>query len=96
MLAQWDGDTTQTIAHLEAANALAEEIGLPGEQWQILAVLGELYRAKADEARTREALGQAAQIVQTLATKIDDEGLRAGFLGAELVRQVSVTHVSGL
>jgi len=74
------------IAHLEEAAALAEEIGLPGEQWQILAALGELYQSRGEEARASEALGQAAKIVQALAAKIDDGDLRAGFLTAEPVR----------
>jgi tetratricopeptide (TPR) repeat protein len=82
MLAEWDGRREQAIAHLEEANALAEEIGLPGEQWQILARLGELYQSSGDAKRMREAFEQAAEIVQALAAKIDDQGLRAGFLAA--------------
>jgi tetratricopeptide (TPR) repeat protein len=102
--AQWKGSKGQVIDYLERANALAEEIGLPGEQWQILAELGELYQSRGEGARlrpahrgpsaqaqregAREALGQAAEIVQALAAKIDDESVRAGFLAAEPVRRV--------
>jgi DNA-binding SARP family transcriptional activator/predicted ATPase len=43
-LAVWEGNWAQAITYLEEAFALAEEIGLPGEQGQILAKLGELLK----------------------------------------------------
>ena len=68
------------ITHLEEALALAEEMELPGEQWSILAHLSKLYQANGVEAKAREAMIQAAEIVETLAAKIGDEDLRVGFL----------------
>ncbi|MCZ7568765.1 MAG: AAA family ATPase [Ardenticatenaceae bacterium] len=82
LLAEWDGDMKQAITHLEEALSLAEQIGLPGEEWPILAKLGELYRANGDEEQAQRAFGKAAEIIQALAAKIDDEDLRAGFLAA--------------
>ncbi|MBI1878426.1 MAG: hypothetical protein HYR94_09400 [Chloroflexi bacterium] len=90
VLAEWEDHTAQAIEHLVAANTLAEAMVLPGEQWPILAKLGELYRASGEEAKAREALARVAEIIQALAAKIDDEGLRAGFLTAEPVRQVLI------
>jgi DNA-binding SARP family transcriptional activator len=70
------------IAHLEEALALAEAIGLPGEQWPILVQLAELYGAALGaEAQARAARTRAAEIIQALIAKIGDEGLRAGFWG---------------
>ncbi|GAB4417587.1 MAG: hypothetical protein Fur0044_13280 [Anaerolineae bacterium] len=80
VLAQWAGDMGQAIEHLTIANTLAEEMDLPGEQWSILAQLGEFYQAAGNEAKAQKALTRAAEIAQTLAAKIDDEDLRAGFL----------------
>jgi tetratricopeptide (TPR) repeat protein len=80
VLAQWAGDMGQAIEHLTIANTLAGEMDLPGEQWQILATLGELYRSSGEPAKADEMIGQAAEIVQVLAGKIDDENLRGGFL----------------
>jgi tetratricopeptide (TPR) repeat protein len=90
LLAEWDGSREQAIAHLEEANALAEAIGLPGEQWQLLAKLGELYQASgaAQQARARAAFERAAEIAQALAAKLDDRGLRAGFLAAGPVQRL--------
>jgi hypothetical protein len=53
---------------------------LPGEQWSILAQLGELHQANGAETKARETLAQSAEIVQALAARIDDKDLRAGFL----------------
>jgi hypothetical protein len=82
LLAQWNGEPAQAIAYLEAAYTLAEQIGLPGEQWPILAKLGELYQANGDERKAGEAMRRGAEIVEALAAKIEDEGLRRGFLTA--------------
>lgn len=80
-VAQGEGQEERAaITHLEEANSLAEEIGLPGEQWQILAALGKLYRTKGDEEKAQENSTHAAVIIQALAAKIDDEHLRADFL----------------
>jgi hypothetical protein len=60
VLAQWDGDTEQAIAHLQEAAQLAEEIGLPGELWQLLVALGELYQSSKNESQAQQALAHAA------------------------------------
>jgi predicted ATPase len=88
LLAEWDGDAEQAIIYLQEALTLAEAIGLPGEQWPILAKLGELYQAIGNEEKARSAFEQATEIIQALAAKIDDEGLRTGFLAAGSGRQL--------
>jgi tetratricopeptide (TPR) repeat protein len=85
LLAEWDGEIKQAIVHLQEALALAEQIGLPGEQWQILAKLGKLYQAIRDEAKASRAFEQAEEIIQALAAKIDNEGLRAEFFEANQI-----------
>jgi predicted ATPase len=68
VLRQHQGEIDQPNAHRRAAVELAEAIGLPGELWQLYAELGQ--------AR------QAAEIVQSLATAIGNQTLRARFLAA--------------
>jgi tetratricopeptide (TPR) repeat protein len=80
VLAQGEGDTKQAIAYLQEANTLAEKIGLLGEQWQILAMLANLYQLRDEEQRAREAFERAMEIVQVLAAKIDNKSLHAAFL----------------
>lgn len=80
VLAKWEGDIGQAIEHLTIANTLAEEMDLPGEQWQILAALGELYRSSGQQTKVDEMVERAAEIVRVLAGTIDDEELQTGFL----------------
>jgi tetratricopeptide (TPR) repeat protein len=82
VLAQWDGDTDQAIEHLQSAVALAQEIGLPGEECSILNALGALYADQGDQAKAQQFWRPAAVISLSLAETIDEEDLRAGYLTA--------------
>ena len=86
VLAQWDGDVGQAITHLQAALALAQEIGLPGEEWPILDALGGLYAAQGEQVQAQQVYKAAAILIHRLAGTIDEEDLRAGFLTAMPVR----------
>ncbi len=82
VLAQWYGDTDQAIEHLQSAVALAQEIGLPGEECSILNALGALYTDQGDQAKAQQFWRAAAVISLSLAETIDEEDLRAGYLTA--------------
>ncbi len=88
VLAQWDGDVDQAIVQLQAAAALAQEIGLPGEEWPLLGALGALYGDQGDEAKAQQAWKDAASIILRLAETIDEEDLREEFLAAAPVQRV--------
>ncbi len=88
VLAQWENEIDQAITHLEAAQDLAEQLDLPGELWQILAVLGELYQLCKNESQAQQAFARAAQVVQSLADGIENEQQRSTFLSAQQVRVV--------
>lgn len=88
VLAQWDGHIAPAVSHLQAALALAQEIGLPGEAWPILGALGELYAEQGEIAQAQQAYGEAAVIIHRLAETIDEEALRVGFLAANPVRSI--------
>jgi tetratricopeptide (TPR) repeat protein len=88
VLAQWDGYLDQAMTHLQAALALTQEIGLPGEEWSILSALGALHADQGDQAQTQQAYRAAAVIIRRLAETIDEDDLRAGFLAAGPVRSV--------
>jgi hypothetical protein len=51
-------------------------------------MLEELYRSSGKQTKADEVVERAAEIVQALAAKIDDENLRVGFLAAEPVQRV--------
>ena len=88
VLDEWEGDTEGALGPLRKAEALAEEIGLPGELWQVRARIGELYEQRGDAGKAREAFSRAAQILGRLAEKVDNEELRDSFLSAPQVRRV--------
>jgi tetratricopeptide (TPR) repeat protein len=91
VLARWDGDLIQAIAHLEKALALAREIGLPGEVWPVLGELGGLYAENEAPAKAKHAYHGSAAIILQLAETIDEEDMRAGFLAAGPVRSILET-----
>jgi hypothetical protein len=76
---------------LQEARTLAEEIGLPGELWQIWAARGELHEQRGESEEARGAFFWAAQIVERFAGEIEDEALKEGFLSAPQLRRVLET-----
>jgi len=94
ILAAWQGHGAQAITHLREAAELAEEIGLPEEQWQIQARLAKVYEAEGEPAQARLAWAKAATIIQGLAQGIKDETLRARFLAGPQIQPV-LQHAQG-
>jgi DNA-binding SARP family transcriptional activator/tetratricopeptide (TPR) repeat protein len=88
VLAQWDSDPSQAITHLQAALALAQEIGLPGEEWSILGALAALFEGQGAQADAQCAWRTAADILLSLADTIEEEEIRSGFLGAEATKMI--------
>ncbi len=88
VLARWDGKGEEALSHLQEAASIAQAIGLPGDLWQIQEELSELYEQLGHPEQARVAFNQAAQILENLAERIQDETLRAQFLATEPVRRV--------
>ena len=84
----WDGESGEALARLREAEVLAEEIGLPGELWQIWAALGGLHEQRGEPEEARGAISQAARLLEELAGEIEDESMREDFLSAPPVRTV--------
>jgi DNA-binding SARP family transcriptional activator/tetratricopeptide (TPR) repeat protein len=77
---RWEENPTAEIGELEAARALAVELNLPGERWQIGTQLSKAYRLLGDGVKSRAALEEAYIIIQSLAARISDQPLRQAFL----------------
>jgi hypothetical protein len=88
VVAAWRGETEQAIGHLQKAAGLAQEIGLPGELWQIDRELAKIFRQRRDESQAQSARARARAIVHSLVARIDDERLRKTFLAAEPLREL--------
>jgi tetratricopeptide (TPR) repeat protein len=87
-LAQWDGEAREALAFLQEAAALANEIGLPGELWQIEVALGEVYTSRGELELAYQTFIRAGAIVWELAEKMKDEELRTNFLATPAVQRV--------
>lgn len=83
-----DGNVEQAIASLQEAAQTADELGLPGEQWQIQAVLSNLLHIQGDDKQADMAWMRCASVLHELAEKIQDENLRSSFLQAPQIRRV--------
>lgn len=88
VLAQWDDNPDQAVSHLQAALALTQEIGLPGEEWQILGELAKLYAGQDEEIMAQQAYKASSSVLLHLAETIDEEEIRSGFLAARQVRSI--------
>ncbi|MDQ2716302.1 MAG: hypothetical protein M3Z08_15470 [Chloroflexota bacterium] len=88
VLEHMNGNKNQASLSLHEAAQLAEEIGLPGEQWRILTTLGEMYEQRNMPEQAHEAYARAATTLTTLTNSIRDETLRQDFLAVPQVRCV--------
>lgn len=88
VLAAYDGDAPGAVTTLIAAQALAQEIGLPGELWQLHAAHGDLLREMGQGEQAQVAYTQANALLDDLAGRFTDETLRIAFLSSPLARHV--------
>ena len=88
VLEVWGGDTGVAVEHLQEAETLATEIGLPGELWQVQATLGELQEELGEASEASGAFELAAGTIRDLADRIGDENLGKDLLTASQARRV--------
>ena len=88
VLAESRGEIDATIAYLEEATRVAEEVGLPGELWSMCAELGQMYQKQGDEHQANRAFARAAEIIQAIAGTIEDQQQHTSFLSAPVVKRV--------
>src|SRR5205807_8575992 len=87
-LSELDGETREALASLQEAAVLANEIGLPGELWQIEVARGEVYASSWQREQAHQAFARAMAMVQKLAAKMEDEARRSNFLAEAAARRV--------
>jgi predicted ATPase/DNA-binding SARP family transcriptional activator len=92
VLAQFQGEVDATVAHLQEATRVAEEVGMPGELWSMYVELGEMYQRQGDESQAAQAFARAAGIIHSLADTMEDQQQRTTFLSAPVVKRV-LEHV---
>lgn len=88
VIERWDGEEERAIERLREGALLAEEMGLPGESWQIRAEMGDMYRESGRKERADEEYARASETARSLAARLGDGALREGFLASQRVRRV--------
>ncbi|PYS81653.1 MAG: hypothetical protein DMF70_08970, partial [Acidobacteria bacterium] len=76
------GNLAETDAEFSVALEQLREYPAPLVAWKTYAVLGRLRLQSGDQSSAREAFSQAAAVVNSVATNINDEGLRQTFLNS--------------
>jgi tetratricopeptide (TPR) repeat protein len=84
LLAAFEERSSDAIGYLKDALELAEQIGLPGEQWQIAASLARVHESIGQLAIGQQLRKRAHEVVSELADGLTNPPLRAGYLTAAL------------
>jgi tetratricopeptide (TPR) repeat protein len=80
-----DGRLEEAEAELTRALELAREVGSPPQIWKTLASLGDLRSAQGRPHEARQAYAGALSVVDEVASRLADAGLRETFLRSETV-----------
>jgi tetratricopeptide (TPR) repeat protein len=75
-------------AVLQKALALAKEIGNPPQLWKTYQALGELYEKQEARGRARSAYTSALEVIDGVANRLQDQGLKRTFLAAKPVQGI--------
>ena len=83
-----EGDRNQAEAEFAASLEELQRHPAPVVAWRIYAELARLKLAQGDPEAARDAFSKAAEIVNHIASHVDDPSLRAGFLSSKVVQEV--------
>jgi tetratricopeptide (TPR) repeat protein len=81
-LERWEGHLSQALATLQEAGALAADIGLPAESWQVDAEMARIFALRGDEEQCRAAREHAESTITLLSEQIADPARCAAFVGS--------------
>ena len=79
---------------LQKALALAKEVGNPPQLWKTYQALGELYEQQGATAHARSAYVSAIEVIDGVANRLQDQGLKQTFLTAKPVQEIRSKVVS--
>jgi len=73
---------------LQKALALAKEIGNPLQLWESYQTLGEVYGKQGTTERACTASTDALEVIDGVASRLQDQELERTFLAAQPVREI--------
>ncbi len=80
VLDNFEGRHAEALEKLQEALAIATNIGLPGEKWQLEVEIAQTLETLGKKKKAREARARAVEIVQDLASMIPDDDMRKTYL----------------
>jgi hypothetical protein len=83
-----EGDLGTSEAELELALELLRKKPVPVLEWKTYSALGRLKLQMDDRTASREAFARAGEIVDKIASNVDDERLKAIFLNSAAVQEI--------
>jgi predicted ATPase len=86
-------DFTKAHAHLSTALNRLAAYSVPVVEWKLYSLLGRV-RLQLGDGSAREAFETACSIVQLIGRSVQDENLRASFLGSPAVQKVLSSQVT--
>ncbi|WP_169239963.1 tetratricopeptide repeat protein, partial [Candidatus Roseilinea sp. NK_OTU-006] len=85
MLAQLSlPDAEAALAHLRAAEAIAEQLRVPRVQQRVLGLLGRAHALRGENAAAEDYLWRAIRLLESQRMEITHERMRASFVGDKL------------
>ena len=82
------GSLIEAEAVLGKALALAKELGNPPQLWKTYQALGELHEKQGKPDQARSAYGSALEVIERVASQLQDQEIRQTFLAARPVREI--------
>jgi tetratricopeptide (TPR) repeat protein len=73
---------------LQKALGIATEIGNPPQLWKTYQALGKLYERKGEAEQAQSAYTSAMQVIEDVASRLQDQELKHTFLSAQPVQAI--------
>jgi tetratricopeptide (TPR) repeat protein len=82
------GKLAEAEAVLQKALVLAKEVGNPPQLWKTYQALGELHERQGAADQARSAYTSALEVIEGVASRLQDQELKQTFLSARPVQEV--------
>ena len=82
------GDYDAATISLNEAISILKVVGNPRQLWEAHASLASAFSKLGRPSEEREQWGASAEVIQKVANGLSDRQLRAGFLGADPIREI--------
>lgn len=90
------GKLAEAEDEIEIALTIAREIGNPPQLWKTLVALGDLRTAQGRKPEAKASYGDALEVVERVASRLDDEKMRETFLESAHVEGIKAAAGGGV